>query len=309
MKKRVKKSKPPRGWETRNKIFEAALALRGQPGVTQIAIAKKAGVQKMRVTEHMMNDPEVDRVVKLALRPSNKDRILSAIVYFQQTGEKVSLSQIMRKANVFPDTFYYWVKHSVSIKKGVAQIRKRSGFEMVMDAIKQLQNECQYLTTRNICTRAGIGRRTFVEIKGKHPEVAEAISNGIVPQTARSRLVEKIKSLAQRGVDLNLSRRTIAKMSGVDRETLAKYEGKDSFVKDTLELITPMPSDRKIALALHYLYLKSLPPSTRNIARQAELGETTVRLRVRTTPDLARQIELFKMRLQQRKSCITTDYP
>lgn len=305
MKVKGKKSKPPRGWETRNKIFAAALSLCGQVGVTQRMIAKKAGVQPMRVTEHMIKDREVERIVNKATSLNNKGRIIGAIEFFRREDIRVNLSDIMRKASVNPDTFYYWIKRSISIRRGIAEIRRKSALERVMDAIKQLISERQYMICKNVYTKAGISRRTFTDLEKNHPEIKEEMNNGIRPPTAKRRLAETVGILISHGPDINLSRRQIAKIAHVDRETVLKYEKTDVNIAGKIEMVTPISSCQKIAIALKSLYLKGQKPSIENIAKQSGLARSTVRENIKSNPEIAMQIQVFLERIKQRKASIT----
>lgn len=275
--------------QTKKRIIRAAGYFKGKRRVTQVQIARRAGVYKSQVTEYMARYLEVRKAVNEVKIISVKERILLAIEYFKSRGLRANRQQVGRRAKVHHNAVKYWEVRSALVRLGLREIKPLSVKEKILIAIRQLRQEGRYLTRKSICFKSGVSTTAYNFDKNRYSEIRFQLKMGPLPPSVEQRIIDVAENLIRRRIFVN--QKEIASLVGVSKQTIIQHKKKpDEDIRRVLQEVSPLSSDQRICLALNRLSLKGQFPSTRNLANQAGLSCSTVLRRMKDNSDLKQKI-------------------
>lgn len=290
----------------RAKIMSVLPALCTKVNVTKTEIAKRAGVSQSSITFALSEgDKELQDALNSVLGSSPKEKILFAIDFFRKKGVKANARMIARKACVSFGSLYYVAKHSPAVKKGLAELKKVSSLDKILDAIKKLRTGQHPLSRKIICETSGVSVRMYNKLKRKRPEIDLEIELGFVPRNAEGRVRRAVKFLSRRD-NLVVTRKMICHFAKVDKTTLSRLENNPNrSIKVIVEEIIPLSSDQKIEMAIRSLVLKGQPLDYKHIAKQSGLTLRTIYNRMKANSLLGKRLADAQKKRAQLKQSIT----
>ncbi|MEI7424937.1 MAG: hypothetical protein WCK10_02350, partial [Candidatus Staskawiczbacteria bacterium] len=262
------------------KIRQAALSLINNPAVTQNDIARIAGVRPGRITVCKNANSELAKVIEMAVK-NPKQRILAAIKYFKDKGEKAGTITIMEKALVSTTAFYNWHKKSEEIKKGIDELEPEDSAKAeIITAIKQMCERGEVLTDGVIIKKSGVSERAFYKYKADSDVVFER-EKGIKPATLSKKMTDRINELMTKNVSVT-TKSALCTTLNIRRNTLWLYENSDPQLKKAIKdlirqsrnLRKCLPVDKPMAESKFSPAIKEgIYSALRALKRQLELGE------------------------------------
>lgn len=218
----------------RDRIMLAALSLMDKPVVTQNDIARIAVVHIGRITVWKNRDSEIAEAVGRAVK-TPRQRIITAITYFEARKEKSGPMEIIAKAMVGTTAFYKWYKNDTDIKNRVDSLRISLSFKGdIIEAIQKMNIAGEALSDAVIIEKAGVSQRVFYKHK-KDPSVVKEIEDGEKPATTADRIWDVIRELKSSNV-LVVKRAIVCKAVDLSNIVLWRdYELKDPELKNAIK--------------------------------------------------------------------------
>ena len=277
------------------RIMQAAAFFQGKRRVSHGRIARKAGVYASLLTEYMARFPAIQEAVNAVKKIPPKERVISAIKFFADSGSRASTSKVARRAKVPVETLRYHARHSNLIRKGLQEIKPLMVKDKIIAEINEsIRKGKNLLCCKAIRARKKFGVSTYVKYKSEDAEIKRLLEFIPSPLPVKQRILNATAYLLEHldMIKTTITRRKIWTLARVSRESLAHYERQpDGVVKRAVEELMPLPHDVRISNALHYLLLKSQFPYNKNLEKQSGLGKGVVARRMNANPKLARKIE------------------